>query len=403
MEHDLVAPASGAVAGPATEAATTVEVLTRPEDLVGIRPGWDRLAEACSRPYCAPGWTVPWWEQARPPRSSLSVVAVRLAGELVGVAPLVVTRSRAGLRVGEVLAHTTSSYCEPLALPGHERAVAVAVAGALRGLDVLALAGIPRDSPWPGLLSAAWPGRRTPRVEVASSMDAPFVDLPEGGFDGWFAGRSRNFRQQARARRREFVARGGDFRTASSSEEIRARLGDLERLHLARWSDRGGSQALVAGIVPMLGQAADELGPRRMVLIDAVVDGMVVASALFVAAGDELHYWLGGFDEAWSDLSLSVLLLVEAVSHSGAAGCRRVSFGPGAQPYKYRLATGDEQLDWVELVPVGARLPLVWSARSPQLARRYASRRFTPETKERIRGVAERVRRSTMRALGQRR
>jgi CelD/BcsL family acetyltransferase involved in cellulose biosynthesis len=222
-------------------------------------------------------------------------------------------------------------------------------------------------------------------------MQAPFAALPSSGFDGWFSGRSRNFRQQARSRKREFVRRGGQFCKAESAAEMLSGLRDFERLHLSRWADRGGSQALVQGVMPMLTQASGELGRDRMHLWTAKVDGVAVAAALFVSAGDEMHFWLGGFDEAWAPLSLSILLLVEAVQYAAERGYRRVSFGPGAQDYKYRLATGAEQLDWLDLIPVNRRYPYVRLVQSPRRLYQLAARRTPPNVKNRLKSVAGRL------------
>ncbi len=222
-------------------------------------------------------------------------------------------------------------------------------------------------------------------------MQAPLVDIPPGGYDEWFAGKSRNFRQQARSRSREFVRRGGCFVPADSEAEMIDALRDFQRLHLSRWSSRGGSQALRPGVLEMLEQASVELGPDRMQIWTAQVDGTAVASALFVGAGHELHYWLGGFDEEWAALSLSLLLLVEAVRHAAAKGYHRVSFGPGAQDYKYRLATGEDRLDWLDLLPVGRRYPYVRAIQLPSRLRQFAVRRTPPEVKQRIRSGVGRV------------
>jgi hypothetical protein len=222
-------------------------------------------------------------------------------------------------------------------------------------------------------------------------MQAPFVDVPPGGFNEWFSGRSRNFRQQARSRSREFLRRGGRFTRAESLGDMVSGLRDLERLHLGRWSARGGSQALVPGVIQMLTQASDELGPERIHIWTAKVDDDAVAAALFVSAGQEMHYWLGGFDEAWASLSLSVLLLVEAVRHAAETGYGRISLGPGAQPYKYRLATGEERLDWIDLLLVNQRYPYVRLVQSPRRLYQLAARRAPPTVKEGVRSASERL------------
>jgi hypothetical protein len=168
-------------------------------------------------------------------------------------------------------------------------------------------------------------------------------------------------------------------------------LRDFERLHLGRWADRGGSRALVQGVMPMLTQAIGELGQDRLHLWSAQVDGVAVAAALFVSAGSEMHFWLGGFDEAWAPLSLSILLLIEALQHAAETGYSRVSFGPGAQEYKYRLATGAEQLDWIDVLPVNRRYPYVRLVQSPRRLYQLAARRTPPDVKDRVKSVTRRL------------
>jgi len=328
-------------------------------------------------------------------------VALRDGAELVGLAPLCVSRDRWGLVTGHVLGHNTSSYSEPLAAEGRQSELAAAIASCLSApadpVDVLSLAAIPHDSPWPSLIQNAWPGHR-PRISLVSTMQAPYAELSPGGFDAWLGGRSSHFRRHARRGRRQFLQRGGRFTRARSAAEMVDGIKALERLHLGRWSTRGGSQAIVSGVVDMLMQGGDLLGPDRMQVWTADVDGGAVAVALFVSAGQEMHLWLTGFDEEWAALSPSILLLIEAISDGAETGFRRVSFGPGAQPYKYRLATGEERLDWIDLLPVTPRYPYVRLVQSPQWLHRMAARRTPPVVKQRLRSMAGRVptrRRST--------
>ena len=45
------------------------------------------------------------------------------------------------------------------------------------------------------------------------------VDLGVGGFDGWLAGKSSNFRRQARRFPRRFMEAGGRIRMTASADE----------------------------------------------------------------------------------------------------------------------------------------------------------------------------------------
>jgi CelD/BcsL family acetyltransferase involved in cellulose biosynthesis len=370
------------------------EVLDDVSAVRAVASSWDALAVSASRPYAAPGWALPWWEQGRPPAADLRVITVREGPELVGLAPLCTTRDRWGVATSSALAGTVSSYTEPLASEGRQREVATAITGALstlgRDVDVLSLRAVPHDSPWPGLLRETWPGLR-PRLSLVATLHAPYVDLTTCGPDEWFGTRSRNFRQQIGRRTLEFERRGGRFDRAERPEEVLAGLDDLSRLHHGRWATRGGSEALGPATTRMLQEAGRMLGPGRLQLWTARANGRAVAVALFVAAGTQMHYWLGGFDEAWAALSPSVLLLVAAVRHAPALGCTRVSLGPGAQPYKYRLATGEDRLVWVDLLPRSARYPYVRLRQTPYRIRRTLANRTPPGTKQRVRDAVTRL------------
>jgi CelD/BcsL family acetyltransferase involved in cellulose biosynthesis len=368
-------------------------VLTDMAALEHERSNWDALAGAASRPYCAPGWALPWWRHVRPSGSRLSAVAVHQGAELVGLAPLYLGRTTSGLTTCRVLADGAGSYCEPLAAAHLRLDVAGALATALddHAVDVLSLSAVPVDSPWPQLLQEVWPGCR-PHLSRVSAMGSPYVDLRSGGTEEWFDGRSRNFRQQIRRRRREFLRRGGSLQVARTEDDALTGLQELVRLHQGRWATRGGSQALHGSMPEMLDSACRELGPARLQVWTATAEGVTVAAVLFMAAGEEMHYWLGGFDQAWAPLSPSLLLLVEAVMHGPEFGCRRISLGPGSQPYKQRMATGEDDLVWVDVLPRTGRYPYVRLRQAPYRFRRIVANRTPPEAKNRLRHAVDRLR-----------
>jgi CelD/BcsL family acetyltransferase involved in cellulose biosynthesis len=372
------------------------EVVTEVAGLASMRAEWDTLAVAAGRPYSAPGWALPWWSSVRPPGAELRAVTVWDSAVLVGLAPWYVTRDRFGIATWRLLADVTSSFVEPLAAPGRRVAVAAALACALRDadpdVDVLSMSAVPQADGWATLLRREWAGWR-PTLAPVSTTRAPYVDVPDGGYDAWLSGRSRNFRQQVRARQREFARAGGTFRRAVTPDQTATAVDDFVRLHLDRWQQRGGSSALSPAVVAMVHEVARSLDATRLHLWTAEVGGTAVGTAVLVAAGDEVHYWLGGFDEEWARCSPSLLLLVEAVRHAAQYGYRRLSLGPGTASYKYRMATGDETLVAVDLVPHGMRFPYVRLCQSPYRFYRLASNRTPPAMKQRLRASAGRLRR----------
>jgi CelD/BcsL family acetyltransferase involved in cellulose biosynthesis len=104
-----------------------------------------------------------------------------------------------------------------------------------------------------------------------------------------------------------------------------------------------------------------------------------VASHLFVGAGRQANYWLGGHDRAYDDWKPGLLTLAVAAADAGGRGFERLDLGPGPQEYKLRLADTKALLSWAAVVPGGRRsaLPYVWLAaeRGSRLVRGTAIRR----------------------------
>lgn len=357
------------------------ELLETPGAVEPYREEWDRLAVAAERPFSSPAWALAWWRHSRSRRSALRVVAVRASdGGLAGIAPLGVER-RHGLGRYRFLGAEAGARIEPLARPGAEAEVAAAVASILARadprLDLLHFVRIPAESPWPALIAESWPGTRRARVEVSEVVSAPVVTLGAGSFEEWMGEKSSNFRQQMRRGRRQLEASGASFRTAERSDLDRAVAG-LCRLHQARWAGRGGSDALEPGADEALLAAGCELLESDRFRLEGIeVDGELVSSHLFVAAGGEVSYWLGGFDERFAAQRPAMVALVAAVEEGLKRRDRRLDLGPGAQDYKYRLADAEDRLHDVTLVPRSSRYPVARLMLAAAAVRRRAGRRLS--------------------------
>lgn len=369
------------------------ELIEEEGRLEELRGAWDELAQTLGRPYAAPGWMLAWWRHAAPAGARLGVAAAWDGDELVGLAPLWRER-RAGVQWLRPLAAPVSHRSEPLAAPGREGDVAPVMAAALAGArpapDAVAFEALPAGSPWPGLLAAEWPGPGRARLEREREVTAPHVTL-DGGYDAWLAAKSSNFRSQVRRLRRKLEAQGARFVRITEADDLEPALRDFARLHHARWDPRGGSGALTPEVEAMLAAAVADLSPRGRLSIWAVeVDGRAISSHLFVEAGDEMVYWLGGHDDAWGAHKPGLQTLVAAVEDAFARGVARLDLGPGDQEYKYRLADGESSLEWVTLLAPG-RSPVPRAALAVRHARIAGARRLTPEQRERVKALLRRA------------
>jgi CelD/BcsL family acetyltransferase involved in cellulose biosynthesis len=138
-----------------------------------------------------------------------------------------------------------------------------------------------------------------------------------------------------------------------------------------------------------IGAAHIESGRFRLWILEA--EGTAISAQLFARAGGEVVYFNGGWDERFAKLKPAMLGILAAIEDAFADGDERLDLGPGAQPYKLRLADGDDPLTWSLLMAPGPRLPLTLARSARMLAAertRGALKRRLPERElERARRV----------------
>ena len=367
------------------------QTIEHPDQLAGIRDAWDALAVHTSNPYCTPAWMMAWWQHVAPPGARLRVHAVFDGADLVGIAPFFVDRGFGRVVRYRVLAAGTSAPLDLLARRGREDDVAWETARWLAAADpapdVIMFEGLRRGSPWPDLLRTRWPRPGPPAAATLLSQPAPCMNLRGTTHDQWLASRSASFRRNLRHDQKRLGEHGGVARLSATPEELARDLDDFVRLHHARWRARGGSGVLDARVERMLREAGAELvTTERFRLWSVELDGRVVSSHLFLVGGEEVTYWLGGFDDSERRMrSLVRLTLHQAIQHSFAAGVAHLDLGPGAQAYKLDFSDAERLLDWVLLVPRGWRAPLAHGQFAKLRVKQALARRLPPAAKRAVR------------------
>jgi CelD/BcsL family acetyltransferase involved in cellulose biosynthesis len=222
-------------------------------------------------------------------------------------------------------------------------------------------------------------------------QSSPVLSLRAGSFDEWLTTKSSNFRSEMRRRRRRFAQAGGTVRL-STSGTVRQDVETFIRLHRGRWEGRGVSsivrhESQVQALLTEVGETHADDGIFRLVALE--IDGKPIAAQVHVAVGGEVLFWNGGWDEEYAEFNPSVLCLLAAIEDAFARGDRRCDLGPGAQPYKLRIADGNDPIAWTLLMLPGARLPLTLARTAPMLAKRrflgLAKRSLTPTQVDRLR------------------
>ena len=362
--------------------------------LEGAAARWDELAVRLGRPYCLPAWMLAWWRKVAPEGARLRVVVVEDGETLVGIAPLFVSRGPGGVESYRFLGRETSMGLEPLLDPERASEALPVLVGAVAELEprpvLIAFEGIDVASAWPERFCAVLPGG-APWTHRDDQMPAPFVRMDPEGYEAWLGKKSSNFRQQMRRSKRQLEQSGAVFRRSTPADAERD-LQTFARLHLDRWRDRGGSVALRAGVVDMLQEvAATEIVTGRMRIFNVDLAGETISTQIFMCAGTEYAYWLGGFDDAHSSQRPGLLAILSGVEDAHEGGFERVDLGPGDDSYKYRLTDEEEELVWLTLVSRGDGYLGRRARLAPHLTRVALRNRLSDEMKLRINKLLRRA------------
>jgi len=386
--------------GDRSSGSLSAAVFRHLEELGPLKEAWRELADASGQPYGTPEWMWAWWAHAAPRGALLRVIAVSRGDRTLGIAPFF-AESRAGVHRYRILGAGVSARVDILARPGDEEAVAGPVAACLSSEnprpDAVLFEGTRRESPWPRLLADTWPARSSPRLYREYALAAPCLDLPLADFDAWFAARSGHFRARMRRGLRKLAEQGGTIRHVSDPGEIERYVSEFARLHRLRWASRGGSGVLTGGVERALKEAASGsvgVSPVQLWVVD--MPQGTISVQVFLQAGTELGYWLGGFDAAGHNLrpGPALLTLIRVIDRAHATGVVTLDLGPGGQPYKAEFANRTQSLDWSALCISRAKTPAVRLSFVAARARHAALHKLSPGFKRHLRRLQRRLVRS---------
>ncbi len=327
------------MSAPAT-APGTPEVLADPSAVEAIVPEWRELAAAAARsPFESPDWLVPWSRHyaggARP-----RVLTWRVGGRLVGVAPLVASRTRQ-LAMALTELHFWAGFgpalrgqVDVLATDEHRTAVLAGLTGWLRDgsqrWDVLNALRLPAGSETPAALVAAGAdaGWRTVRLTGVVRSVTYVIELPPD-LDGWARHLGSKARHNMRTEENRFGRARGSFEQRTDPAVAVDAVDAIRRLMAARWGDEeldfGPDPAfepfLVDAFGALLGAGAmwadiarDESGIRAC-LVTFALNGRAVALMMGVSYDDDVRR-----------MSLGKGLFDRSISEAIRRGCSTYDF-----------------------------------------------------------------------------
>lgn len=330
-------------------AALCVQVVTTRDELVRVRPDYERLHRRVGNtlPFALHDWHLAWWDclanSSAGIRDSLRIHVFRDADdECIGIVPLVHTRRDLGYFKVGVLSllgadpNITEVRC-PLIAPGEERGVVDALRHCL---------SVEENWDWIRWSCADGPCGSALMPSGQTDSKLPTVDYVldlAASWDEFRKGLKRNIRESLRhcynSLKREGVA--FELEVAETPEAVRRGLDAFFPLHAMRASmkdtvahpNRFASPALKRFLYEVCGRFA-ERGVARVFLMK--IGGVVVATRIGFLVGNSLYLYYSGFDPSFARYGVSTTVVAEAIKYAINLGLQTVNLSTGTDVSKTR-------------------------------------------------------------------
>ncbi|QRK07221.1 GNAT family N-acetyltransferase [Archangium violaceum] len=365
--------------------------------LAGLRSAWDALLdESQAGPFNAWEWLYPWCRRIGADRKPFVLQAKDRSGALVGLMPLgfdyhwVLGRPIRRLAfLGET--HVGSDYLDVVARRGREEEVARTFAGALWELrdqwDVLDLTNLREDSVTVRVLRETFEKHRA-ELQLSTRYVCPYESLGKGeSFDDFL---KRTSRRDNYLRRKKWLEKQEGYRIEKTEAPgaLAGPLTDFFRLHAMRWESDGGSQGIRGrGVEAFHRDATQLLAERgRLRFYTMKVGGQAVASVYGILHRDSFIYFQSGYDPAWRNRSVGLVLVGETFRDALEAGLTEYDFLRGTESYKSDWTTRQRRTVSLRVLsPGGSGAWLVRRDEAMRQVREVAKRVLPQDAVERVR------------------
>jgi CelD/BcsL family acetyltransferase involved in cellulose biosynthesis len=229
------------------ESRLRVDVISDFKSLVSAKPEWDRLIDLAGieHPFLGHDWIQSWWESFGAGRK-LNILLVKDGEELVGIAPLMMSRKRMyGVSVRELgfMYNDHTPRFDFIVARNHAsvyQAIWRHLCDRREEWDLLKLCQIDSGSrtlmELPLLAAASGC-----QVGTWPSIESPFLRM-EGSFDQYFKSLNSGLRQNLKRRMKRLEERGAvEFECVSAEEQIDGALPDAFRIEADSWKGSAGT------------------------------------------------------------------------------------------------------------------------------------------------------------------
>ena len=302
---------------------TRIEVLRNPDWHRGLWDEWTELFNSTpsATPFQSPAW-VSAWCQTIGERKPAHVVAVRAGSDLVGLFPMVLTRTP--WRALRFMGTGVSDILRPLVRPGFESAAMSAWnehIESLNGVDLIDLQQMRHDT---GAMLAD-------PAALTQQAVCPVLELPDR-FEDYVKTLSKSLRYDvSKGLRREF-----EWRASLSPQDAQANFEVFLDLHSQRWRKRGLPGAFGFKKIQRFHREFLRLAGPLVELETLWHEGCAIGALYVMATPTSSFFYQSGFDPQAKKLCPGTVLVAGAIRRAIESGRTHFDFLRGDEPYKLR-------------------------------------------------------------------
>lgn len=312
-----------------------IEEITSDNSLSDITTEWEELCrkDDFATPFQFPQWQIPWWTHFG--GSNLRVVAGYDNDILAGLVLFFIYKQEDGVRKLCFVGSGISDYLDIISLPAYREYFTRAVLKYLSDIK----------SQWDecdlqDIRSGAMILKRCYnehlRVSVEKWNICPFLELPRV-IENIRSVIPKKLHKNLKHASKQINVEGTAELRVADEESLNEYIGELERLHNARWNSKQQPGVIGnADLQSFYKETCNLLQNRNLLrLYLLLLNGKAIASYLVMSKDSTAYAYLGGFDpdmEMYSPGSLALLMIIE---DSIKRGVKTFDFLRGAEDYKY--------------------------------------------------------------------
>ena len=306
--------------------------------------------------YLTHEWFRAWWE-AFGNNKQLFIIVVSQDDRWMAVAPLCITRQKAGpisARSLEFLYSPVGPRCEFILREDRSHLVAALLDAILEQSDlwtVCCLDRISEDSPTSRWLPELVRERKIP-CDTTEFQASPYV-VTQGKWETYVKNLSRNRRRAIRRAWRDVAKLGStvEYMCMVDHDEIMAYLPKLFDVSARSWKkDLGADMGADEAARRFYWQLSDSLSRRGKLAVWAVeVDGLAIAMLYCLRDGGRIVGMRSDFDDAHKDAAPGNALIGHMLKDCFDQGMTEYDFSGLAYGYKLALASGTRRQFTVEM------------------------------------------------------